>query len=113
MFFEFETWLMKSWSPNPICCAIIAPWNFPLAIFMGQIVAALVCGNTVIAKPAEQTPLSALYIAELALEAGIPEGVLNVVTGLGPNSAGEFLANHMDVDKIAFTGEDKTGREID
>ncbi len=56
--------------------------------------------------------MTALYIGELALEAGIPEGVLNIVTGFGPNSAGEFLANHMDVDKVAFTGEDKTGREI-
>ncbi len=90
----------------------IIPWNFPMLMAAWKLGPALACGNTVILKPAEQTSLSALYIAELAMEAGFPEGVLNVVTGLGPNSAGEFLANHMDVDKIAFTGEDKTGREI-
>ena len=90
----------------------IIPWNFPMLMAAWKLGPALACGNTLILKPAEQTPLSALYIGELALEAGFPEGVLNIVTGLGPNSAGEFLANHMDVDKIAFTGEDKTGREI-
>ncbi len=90
----------------------IIPWNFPMLMAAWKLGPALACGNTVILKPAEQTPLSALYIGELALEAGFPDGVLNIVTGLGANSAGEFLANHMDVDKIAFTGEDKTGREI-
>lgn len=90
----------------------IIPWNFPMLMAAWKFGPALACGNTVILKPAEQTPLSALYIGELAMEAGFPEGVINIVTGLGPNSAGEFLANHMDVDKIAFTGEDKTGREI-
>src|ERR1700733_7261052 len=90
----------------------IIPWNFPMLMAAWKLGPALACGNTLILKPAEQTPLSALYIGELALEAGFPEGVVNIVTGLGPNSAGEFLANHMDVDKIAFTGEDKTGRLI-
>ncbi len=90
----------------------IIPWNFPMLMAAWKLGPALACGNCLILKPAEQTPLSALYIGELALEAGFPEGVVNIVTGLGPNSAGEFLANHMDVDKIAFTGEDKTGREI-
>ena len=90
----------------------IIPWNFPMLMAAWKLGPALACGNTSILKPAEQTPLSALYIGELALEAGFPPGVLNIITGFGPNSAGEFLANHMDVDKIAFTGEDKTGREI-
>lgn len=90
----------------------IIPWNFPMLMAAWKLGPALACGNTVILKPAEQTPLSALYLGQLALEAGIPEGVLNIVTGFGSDSAGEFLANHMDVDKIAFTGEDKTGREI-
>src|ERR1700722_14433243 len=90
----------------------IIPWNFPMLMAAWKLGPALACGNTVILKPAEQTPLSALLIAELSLEAGFPEGVVDIVTGLGPNSAGEFLANHLDVDKIAFTGEDKTGREI-
>ena len=90
----------------------IIPWNFPMLMAAWKLGPALACGNTLILKPAEQTPLSALLIGELALEAGFPPGVINIVTGLGPNSAGEFLANHMDVDKIAFTGEDKTGREI-
>jgi len=90
----------------------IIPWNFPMLMAAWKLGPALACGNTLILKPAEQTPLSALFIGELALEAGFPEGVINIVTGLGPNSAGEFLANHMDVDKIAFTGEDKTGRKI-
>jgi acyl-CoA reductase-like NAD-dependent aldehyde dehydrogenase len=90
----------------------IIPWNFPMLMAAWKLGPALACGNTLILKPAEQTPLSALLIGELALEAGFPPGVVNIVTGLGPNSAGEFLANHMDVDKVAFTGEDKTGREI-
>jgi len=90
----------------------IIPWNFPMLMAAWKLGPALACGNTVILKPAEQTSLSALYLGELALEAGFPAGVLNIVTGLGANSAGEFLAHHMDVDKIAFTGEDKTGREI-
>ncbi len=90
----------------------IIPWNFPMLMAAWKLGPALACGNTLVLKPAEQTPLSALYIGELSLEAGFPPGVINIVTGLGPNSAGEFLAHHMDVDKIAFTGEDKTGREI-
>jgi acyl-CoA reductase-like NAD-dependent aldehyde dehydrogenase len=90
----------------------IIPWNFPLLMAAWKIGPALACGNTLILKPAEQTPLTALKLAELISEAGIPDGVVNIVTGFGPNSAGEALSNHMDVDKIAFTGEDKTGREI-
>lgn len=90
----------------------IIPWNFPMLMLAWKWGPALACGNTVVLKPAEQTPLTALRLGELALEAGFPEGVINIVTGLGPNSAGEFIANHMDVDKIAFTGEDKTGQII-
>lgn len=90
----------------------IIPWNFPMLMLAWKWGPALACGNTVVLKPAEQTPLTALRLGELALEAGFPDGVVNIVTGLGPDSAGEFLANHMDVDKIAFTGEDKTGQII-
>lgn len=90
----------------------IIPWNFPMLMAAWKWGPALACGNTVVLKPAEQTPLSALRLGELALEAGFPPGVINIVTGFGPDSAGEALSNHMDVDKIAFTGEDKTGREI-
>ncbi|MDZ4833468.1 MAG: aldehyde dehydrogenase family protein [Candidatus Melainabacteria bacterium] len=90
----------------------IIPWNFPMLMMAWKWGPALACGNSVVLKPAEQTPLSALRIGELALEAGFPEGVINIVTGLGPDSTGEFLANHDDVDKIAFTGEDKTGQKI-
>ncbi len=90
----------------------IIPWNFPMLMLAWKWGPALACGNSVILKPAEQTPLSALRLGELALEAGIPEGVINIITGLGPDSAGEFIANHMDIDKIAFTGEDRTGQII-
>jgi len=90
----------------------IIPWNFPLMMAAWKLGPALACGNTLILKPAEQTPLTALRLAELIQEAGFPDGVVNIVTGFGPNSAGEALSSHMDVDKVAFTGEDKTGREI-
>jgi acyl-CoA reductase-like NAD-dependent aldehyde dehydrogenase len=73
---------------------------------------ALACGNTVILKPAEQTPLTALRIGELAMEAGFPDGVINIVTGFGGDGAGEAISRHMDIDKVAFTGEDKTGKLI-
>jgi acyl-CoA reductase-like NAD-dependent aldehyde dehydrogenase len=90
----------------------IIPWNFPLLMAAWKLAPALACGNTLILKPAEQTPLSALRLGELACEVGFPEGVINIVTGFGENSAGEALSRHMDVDKIAFTGEDKTGKKI-
>jgi acyl-CoA reductase-like NAD-dependent aldehyde dehydrogenase len=90
----------------------IIPWNFPLLMAAWKLGPALACGNTLILKPAEQTPLTALRLGELIQEVGFPEGVVNIVTGFGANSAGEALSNHMDVDKIAFTGEDKTGRLI-
>ncbi|KAL5199297.1 hypothetical protein ABZP36_020500 [Zizania latifolia] len=89
----------------------IIPWNFPLLMFSWKVGPALACGNTVVLKTAEQTPLSALYVSKLLYEAGLPEGVLNVVSGFGP-TAGAALASHMDVDKIAFTGSTDTGKII-
>jgi acyl-CoA reductase-like NAD-dependent aldehyde dehydrogenase len=91
-------------------CAQIVPWNFPLLIASWKVAPALAAGCTMVLKPAEQTPLSALRLGELALEAGIPEGVLNVVTGDG--ETGAILVDHPDVDKVAFTGSTAVGREI-
>ena len=92
-------------------CGQIIPWNFPLIMAAWKLAPALACGNTVVLKPAEQTPLTALRLAELCLEAGVPEGVVNVVSGFGPE-AGQALAQHPDVDKIAFTGSTEVGRKI-
>jgi aldehyde dehydrogenase (NAD+) len=89
----------------------IIPWNFPLLMLAWKWGPALATGCTMVLKPAEQTPLSALRVAQLALEAGIPNGVINVVPGFGP-TAGAALTGHMDVDKVAFTGEHTTGRLI-
>ena len=89
----------------------IIPWNFPLLMAAWKIAPALACGNTVVLKPAEQTPLTALRLGEICQEAGLPDGVLNIVPGYGP-TAGAALAEHMDVDKITFTGEYTTGRII-
>ncbi|KAA9162678.1 aldehyde dehydrogenase family protein [Amycolatopsis acidicola] len=89
----------------------IIPWNFPLLMCGYKLGPALAAGNTVVLKPAEQTPLSALRLARLVDELGFPPGVVNVVTGDGP-SAGAPLAAHPDVDKITFTGENSTGRKI-
>ncbi|HEU4650172.1 MAG TPA: aldehyde dehydrogenase family protein [Croceibacterium sp.] len=89
----------------------IVPWNFPLAMACGTLGPALAAGCTVVLKPAEQTPLSTIILGELALEAGFPEGVINVITGYG-RTAGAALASHMDVDKVAFTGSTATGRAI-
>jgi len=91
--------------------AQIVPWNFPLAMAAAKIAPALAAGCTVVLKPAEQTPLSTIRLVELALEAGFPEGVVNLVTGYG-RTAGAALASHMDVDKVAFTGSTMTGRAI-
>ncbi|MCQ4079116.1 aldehyde dehydrogenase [Streptomyces sp. RB6PN25] len=92
--------------------AAIAPWNFPLMLESWKIAPALAWGNTVVLKPAEDTPVSATITARLALEAGMPPGVLNVVHGYGPRSAGQALTEHPDVDRITFTGESGTGRII-
>ncbi|HEY2767821.1 MAG TPA: aldehyde dehydrogenase family protein [Solirubrobacteraceae bacterium] len=91
-------------------CAQIVPWNFPLMMAAWKIAPALAAGCTIVLKPAEQTPLSALRLGELALEAGLPPGVLNVLTGDG--STGAALVEHPEVDKIAFTGSTAVGREI-
>ena len=91
-------------------CGQIIPWNFPLMMAAWKVAPALAAGCTVVLKPAEQTPLTALRLADLALEAGIPEGVLNVVTGDG--ATGAALVEHPGVDKIAFTGSTTVGREI-
>ncbi len=89
----------------------IVAWNFPMLLAAWKLGPALATGNTVVLKPAEQTPLSALRLGELCLEAGIPPGVVNVLPGFGP-TAGSALVTHPDVDKIAFTGEYITGQTI-
>jgi acyl-CoA reductase-like NAD-dependent aldehyde dehydrogenase len=91
-------------------CGQIIPWNFPLLMAAWKVAPALAAGCTIVLKPAEQTPLTALRLGELALEAGIPPGVLNVLTGDG--ATGAALVEHGDVDKIAFTGSTAVGREI-
>ncbi|HTV14853.1 MAG TPA: aldehyde dehydrogenase family protein [Acidobacteriaceae bacterium] len=89
----------------------IIPWNYPMLMQAWKLAPALATGNTVVLKPAEQTPLSALRIGELILEAGFPEGVVNLLPGFGP-TAGAAIASHMDVDKVAFTGSTDVGRLI-
>ncbi|MEU3411373.1 aldehyde dehydrogenase family protein [Streptomyces sp. NPDC006658] len=90
---------------------VIAPWNFPMPIAAWGSFPALAAGNTVVLKPAEATPLTALRLADLALEAGLPEGVLQVLPGYG-TTAGRALVDHPDVAKIVFTGSTSTGREV-
>ena len=89
----------------------VTPWNFPLDLAVWKVAPALAAGNSVVLKPAEQAPLSSLRLAELAVQAGLPEGVLNVVPGLGP-TAGEALGRHPGVDVIAFTGSTETGKRF-
>ena len=91
--------------------AAVVPWNFPLLLTSWKVAPALACGNTVIIKPATQTPLTALALADLANEAGIPPGVINVITGQG-RDIGPAIVGHRGIDKIAFTGDTKTGKEI-
>jgi acyl-CoA reductase-like NAD-dependent aldehyde dehydrogenase len=91
--------------------AAIVPWNFPLLLAMWKVAPALAAGNTVILKPASQTPLTALAFGQIALEAGLPPGVLNVITGSGA-TVGQALVEHPGVDKIAFTGDTSTGRGV-
>ncbi|MFZ0342464.1 MAG: aldehyde dehydrogenase family protein, partial [Gaiellaceae bacterium] len=90
---------------------LIVPWNFPLNISSWKLGPALACGNTVVLKPAELTPLTALRLGELALEAGIPEGVVNIVPGKG-SVVGTRLVEHPDVAKIGFTGSTEVGQEV-
>ncbi len=92
-------------------CGLMCPWNYPLLMAIWKLAPALAAGNTVVLKPSEETPLSALYLADLAMEAGFPSGVLNVVPGFG-HDAGAALAAHADVAKIGFTGSTATGRKI-
>jgi acyl-CoA reductase-like NAD-dependent aldehyde dehydrogenase len=96
--------------PMGVCGGII-PWNYPLVMASWKVAPALAFGNSVVLKPAEQTPLTALRLGQLALEAGVPEGVFNVVTGFG-EEAGQALAEHPDVDKLAFTGSTEVGRKV-
>ncbi|KAL4137307.1 Aldehyde dehydrogenase [Phytophthora ramorum] len=92
-------------------CAQIIPWNFPLLMMAWKLGPALAAGNTIVLKPAEQTPLSALRVGELIVEAGFPKGVVNIVPGVGAD-AGRHLAQHPDVDKVAFTGSTEVGYQI-
>ncbi|RYC80665.1 putative aldehyde dehydrogenase-like protein [Fusarium oxysporum f. sp. narcissi] len=92
-------------------CGQIIPWNYPLGMAAWKLGPALAAGNTIVLKPAEQTPLSVLIFATLIEKAGFPPGVINIVNGFG-RTAGASLAGHIDVDKIAFTGSTNTGREI-
>ncbi|KAG9352281.1 hypothetical protein JZ751_020694 [Albula glossodonta] len=96
--------------PVGVCGAII-PWNFPLLMFIWKIAPALCCGNTMVIKPAEQTPLTALHMGALVKEAGFPPGVVNILPGFGP-TAGAAIASHMDIDKVAFTGSTDVGKLI-
>src|SRR5438105_8985175 len=92
-------------------CAQIVPWNYPIMMAAWKVAPALAAGNTVVLKPASATPLTALLLGEICLEAGIPAGVVNVLPGPGAE-IGAYLAEHPGVDKIAFTGETETGRDI-
>jgi len=91
---------------------IVTPWNLPLLLLTWKVAPALACGNSVVVKPSEETPATATLLAEVMRAAGIPDGVYNVVHGFGPNSAGEFLTQHNDVNAVTFTGESQTGAEI-
>ncbi|HYC57392.1 MAG TPA: aldehyde dehydrogenase family protein [Candidatus Binatia bacterium] len=105
---SFFTYTLRE--PHGVCGQII-PWNFPLLMAAWKLAPALACGNTSVLKPAEQTPLTALRLVELMTEAGIPPGVVNVITGFGP-TAGAAIAEHRGVDKVAFTGSTEVGRII-
>ena len=114
---DSETWeegglrTIVRYEPGGVA-ACISPWNFPLMQASWKVAPALAFGCTAVLKPAEQTPVTAERLGLLALEAGIPAGVLNVVQGFGPDSVGEALTRHPDVDRITFTGESRTGKAI-
>jgi len=91
---------------------VISPWNLPLLLLTWKLAPALSCGNTIVAKPSEETPSTATLLAEVMHEAGVPPGVYNVVHGFGPDSAGEFITTHPEVDGVTFTGECATGSAI-
>ncbi|XP_042732135.1 aldehyde dehydrogenase family 1 member A3 [Lagopus leucura] len=92
-------------------CGAITPWNFPLLMLVWKMAPALCCGNTLVIKPAEQAPLTSLYIGSLIKEVGFPPGVVNIVPGYGP-TAGAAISTHQSIDKIAFTGSTKVGKLI-
>ena len=92
-------------------CGQIIPWNFPLLMQAWKLGPALATGNTIVMKPAEQTPLTALAVADLTRKVGFPDGVINLIPGYGP-TAGKAIATHMDVDKVAFTGSTEIGALI-
>ncbi|XP_063435466.1 retinal dehydrogenase 2-like [Mytilus trossulus] len=92
-------------------CGQIIPWNYPVPMFVWKIAPALAAGNVIVVKPAEQTPLTALYCCALLKEAGFPPGVINIVPGYGP-TAGAAITNHLDVNKVAFTGSTEVGQII-
>ncbi len=91
---------------------VICPWNLPLLLMTWKVGPALACGNTVVVKPSEETPTTTMLLGEVMAAVGVPPGVFNVVHGLGPDSAGEALTRHPDVDAITFTGETRTGAAI-
>jgi len=105
-------WAMRAGSePQALgVCGQIVPWNFPLLMAAWKIAPALACGNTVVLKPAETTPLTALALAQIVLEADLPPGVVNVITGDG--ATGAALVDHPDIDKLAFTGSTEVGKHI-
>ncbi|HEY3926706.1 MAG TPA: aldehyde dehydrogenase family protein [Acidothermaceae bacterium] len=116
-FFYYAGWADKlehagfGANPKPIgVAAQVIPWNFPLMMLAWKIAPALACGNTVVLKPAETTPLTALVFAEICQQAGLPAGVVNIVTGAG--ETGKMLVGHEGVDKVAFTGSTEVGRAI-
>ncbi len=92
--------------------AVVCPWNLPLLLMTWKVGPALACGNTVVVKPSEETPATATLLGEVMNAVGMPKGVYNVVHGFGPDSAGEFLTQHPDVNGITFTGETRTGASI-
>lgn len=92
-------------------CGAITPWNFPLLMLIWKLAPALCCGNTLVIKPAEQAPLTSLYIGSLIKEAGFPPGVVNIVPGYGP-TAGAAISSHPNIDKIAFTGSTEVGKLV-
>jgi aldehyde dehydrogenase (NAD+) len=114
-FYHHAGWaqLLEQEFPGYLACGVVGqiiPWNFPLLMLAWKIAPALATGNTVVLKPAEYTPLTALAFAEICNEVGLPKGVVNIVTGDG--TTGEALVKHPDVDKIAFTGSTEVGRAI-
>jgi aldehyde dehydrogenase (NAD+) len=116
-FFYYAGWADKlahafpGKNPKPLGVAgQIIPWNFPLLMAAWKLAPALACGNTVVLKPAETTPITAMHLAEIIREAGVPDGVVNIVTGAG--DTGAALVNHPDIDKIAFTGSTEVGKLI-